>query len=609
MATRPHDRRARRHLLQLLHEIWHVSNPIMNRSSLALPLSFTAFAIAGSAYASTPAETPTAPRLAGTMVLRPITVDIAANDVSDFGGAQTVADLPGPDGHVSLREAVTAANNTSGPQTITFAIPVSEWSPIYTDRALIVLENFVMVSDDETTLDFTTQVAFTGNTNLGGGEVGVLYVGPPAGIPHIWIAADNCTVRGLDVGIGNNVGNTIWITGNHNRVMGCTTTALQIRGDSGGGAFNVIGGTTLAEGNRFSDTCDILAHANDNVVIGNIFQWGLRISGDTLWGPCERNRIGGSAPGERNVLAGHGFFGEEGLPLGAQLEVFHALDTLIEGNFIGTEKEGLSAFEGRSGVAGIVIGIGAARTVVRDNLVSGIAMEGVDQHQGERFGTGIVVRASAQDTTIVGNSIGIAVDALTPIPNVQGVVVQSDPNGVPSDVRLGGAASGEGNLVAHNEEVGVQVVDAATRVTISRNSIRDNGALGIDLSVVGVTGNDALDADVGANERQNFPVLSAAQPSSVTGFLSSTPNETFTIELFSSPACDPSGFGEGAQFVGSKTVTTSASGIASFAVTLATPAAAGSVITATATNSTGSTSEFSPCAPVLGMPGLRPTRK
>ena len=40
------------------------------------------------------------------------------NDDSDFSGLQQVNDLPGPDGRVSFREAVTAANNTPGPQTI-----------------------------------------------------------------------------------------------------------------------------------------------------------------------------------------------------------------------------------------------------------------------------------------------------------------------------------------------------------------------------------------------------------------------------------------------------------------------------------------------------------
>ena len=48
-------------------------------------------------------------------------------DIVDFGGAQQVSDLPGPGGKVSFREAVTASNNTLGPQTIAFAIPTSEW--------------------------------------------------------------------------------------------------------------------------------------------------------------------------------------------------------------------------------------------------------------------------------------------------------------------------------------------------------------------------------------------------------------------------------------------------------------------------------------------------
>jgi hypothetical protein len=48
-----------------------------------------------------------------------IAPDIIVNttsDVADFNGDQQVKDLPGLDGLVSLREAIIAANNTSGPQ-------------------------------------------------------------------------------------------------------------------------------------------------------------------------------------------------------------------------------------------------------------------------------------------------------------------------------------------------------------------------------------------------------------------------------------------------------------------------------------------------------------
>src|SRR5919109_1710990 len=50
----------------------------------------------------------------------------ATSDREDFGGAQQIGDLPGPDGRVTLREAITAANNTPGPQTIAFNIPTSD---------------------------------------------------------------------------------------------------------------------------------------------------------------------------------------------------------------------------------------------------------------------------------------------------------------------------------------------------------------------------------------------------------------------------------------------------------------------------------------------------
>ena len=50
----------------------------------------------------------------------------STSDIEDFGCAQQIGNLPGPDGRVTLREAITAANNTVGPQTITFRIPITD---------------------------------------------------------------------------------------------------------------------------------------------------------------------------------------------------------------------------------------------------------------------------------------------------------------------------------------------------------------------------------------------------------------------------------------------------------------------------------------------------
>jgi hypothetical protein len=81
----------------------------------------------------------------------------------------------------------------------------------------------------------------------------------------------------------------------------------------------------------------------------------------------------------------------------------------------------------------------------------------------------------------------------------------------------------------------------------------------------------------------------------VTGTLSSTPNQDFAIRLFSNPA----GGEEGKVFEeGPLVVHTDADGNVSFAFDPDPPIAAGRTVTATATNSGGSTSEFSDPAPV-----------
>jgi hypothetical protein len=81
----------------------------------------------------------------------------------------------------------------------------------------------------------------------------------------------------------------------------------------------------------------------------------------------------------------------------------------------------------------------------------------------------------------------------------------------------------------------------------------------------------------------------------IAGVLNASPNGTFAIELFSSYACDSTGHGEGRFPLGSTVVTTNVAGNAAFNVTLANPALNANRITATATDSSDNTSEFSPC--------------
>ena len=114
-----------------------------------------------------------------------------------------------------------------------------------------------------------------------------------------------------------------------------------------------------------------------------------------------------------------------------------------------------------------------------------------------------------------------------------------------------------------------------------------------------------MDADIGANGLQNYPVLQKAKVYGgallhIVGTLQSERNQSYTVEVFAARACDATGIGQGELYVGTAAVATDAAGNGSFELIL--PAAsvpAGWVLTTTATHDmTGSTSEFSTCAPL-----------
>ena len=84
----------------------------------------------------------------------------------------------------------------------------------------------------------------------------------------------------------------------------------------------------------------------------------------------------------------------------------------------------------------------------------------------------------------------------------------------------------------------------------------------------------------------------------VRGAFNSVPNAVYTIDFYANPSCDPTGYGEGQNFIGSATINTDANGNADLNASLSTAVATGQFITATATDANGATSEFSACIPV-----------
>jgi len=257
----------------------------------------------------------------------------------------------------------------------------------------------------------------------------------------------------------------------------------------------------------------------------------------------------------------------------------------IQANYIGTNTAGDTALPNGTG---IVIGtpnnlIGGS-TASERNLISG--------NQGSGILIGLVPTAgAATGNVVVGNLIGTDAAGTAPLPNNSGIIIVS------SQTTIGGLSAGQANLIAFNSQQGVKVGDGSSN-RIRGNVVHSNGGLGIDLFPIGPTLNDPGDPDSGPNLLKNYPVLdfvTGGGGTSIEGTLNSSPAFVHTIDFYSSPECDPSGYGEGRTYIGSTNVTTNASNLAAFDVSFPTNTLIGHFVTATSTDSQGNTSEFSQC--------------
>lgn len=509
-----------------------------------------------------------------------VTVTTVADTVDIDWQTATIADLPGPDGVVSLSEAMIATNNTPGHDTVNFAIPASQlgWCcPQYNGIAVFhALTGFYWRANDAVTIDGTTQTAFAGDTNPDGAEV-LLYGNT------FYLNVDNSTLRGL-----------------HGTAIQAGGANCLIEDNTGGGHVDLFGGGGSTIRNNECGTIKI-DRSSDNIVVGNTAQ-RVRVYGGGATDEATNNRIGGPTLAERNILTGYGTWNSEGLPAGAAIHLVWTRGTLIENNWIGTTPDGL-AQGNLACTMGINIESENHDVTVRDNRIAGILGHGQGPHHaGQLFGWAIYFWGSTTNILIEGNTIGLDANGDPTLGSVWGVNVDNFSFYSVDGVRL------VDNVIAGHIFDGVRVGPTAT-MRLSGNAIYDNGWSGIDLIPDsfdrGVSANDALDLDTGGNGVQNYPEILTAERQGAdirfTGVLHSEASQNYTIEFFASSACDASGFGQGEVFLGGTDVTTDASGDAAFDVLVGAGVPAGWITTATATHEpVGATSEFSACVAVTG---------
>ena len=336
-----------------------------------------------------------------------------------------------------------------------------------------------------------------------------------------------------------------------------------------------------------------------------------------------------------NVVSGNAF----------GIGIFGTAGVNVQNNMIGTNASGTAAIPNQ--VYGVEVrcpvgpGIDILSNVIAGNQYGGIYFEGVNNGQiaNNKIGVGI------DGTTAMGNGgPGITLDF-----NICGAFAMSK---AAKAFQLGGSNSNfiSNNVIAHNQGDGVGIYSGGDNVlnanTIHSNSgngvqiltsdnelnggaVRNNAGFGVNVGSQNVAGNSFLgasihsngnkninldiyggplpndvgDADIGANNLQNFPVISLVTQSGgnthVTWSLNSAPGTPFIVELFSNTgATAPAGMTP----LASPNVSTDGSGNYSETTTIA---GLHDFISATATNMTTSdTSEFSAIVALTATPGV-----
>ncbi len=286
-------------------------------------------------------------------------------------------------------------------------------------------------------------------------------------------------------------------------------------------------------------------------------------------------QVGGTAPGERNIISGNP---------GDGVEISHDPSTeynTVAGNYFGTAPDGNTVVNGLHFNAGYSVTIEdspANNIIGPGNVMVNSFNGGVHMYGSEGF-----------NNQVFGNRIGITLNGTA--------TAQVSNRGEGVRLRFGASnhTIGPDNIITNSTEAGVLVIDDASRFnTITQNSIYNNG-IGIDLGGDKVAGGDGVTLNDGAwgngpNQFIDYPVITSATTTTVSG----TALPGYRIEVFIADSA-PGQHGEGRTFVGSGI----ANGSGQFTVPVS-GVPSGSAVTATSTDSAGNTSEFSVNVAVTG---------
>ncbi len=464
----------------------------------------------------------------------------------------------------SLREAVVAANTNVGADIVNFAIPNSDpnynlsgdFFQITTTSYLTLTDSAGVFIDGYSQSGATRNSATFGNTLNTGLKIYLYGNNAAAGV--FSLTAGNNHIAGLAISSIRKV-NVISLTASSNNWFEGNYLGTNVSGSVETGGNDIF-----------------MNSASNNNIFGT--------NGDGIGDSGERNLMMGSTSSLVNVYL-----------------YIEGSNNVIAGNYLGVDKTTRICTTGV--VAGAIINIsgGSSNNRVGSNMDSVSDSEETNVigcvNNNPRGLIRIGVTTGSHNNLIQGNYIGTNTfgDNLANGLVGRGLIVFRD------------AASNNNlikkNVIANSNRNGIQMLNttpAGIGNTFSQNILYNNATLGIGLNNGNVTQllNDSGDVDSGNNDLMNYPVLNKV------GIINSkvlvdfnldfnVSEAPFTIEVFDNDSLDTTGYGQGKYFIGSVTTSTIGSHVV-FSIPINNHVPTGiSKITATATNSSGSTSEFS----------------
>jgi Bacterial Ig-like domain (group 3)/Periplasmic copper-binding protein (NosD) len=364
-------------------------------------------------------------------------------------------------------------------------------------------------------------------------------------------------------------------TGNviENNIIGLdaagTKSIPNALGVNDGGSGDIYGGTAPGLGNVISGNNTNGINFTGSITIeGNYV--GTNAAGNAVGGHGQAGGIFGvehSGTPNPSTISGNVVSGNEDNGIFISVSVGNPASFTIADNLIGTDASGTKAL-GNGGYGLSLLGV--ENDTVQDNVISGNG-SGVSLGNGTSTG-------QLQHLVFQGNLIGTDNTGLQPLGNAgDGIDVSG------SGITIGGAGTGQGNVIAYNSDEGINIF-AGQQDQIIRNSIFGNRFAGIAVAHSG-------------NQFAAAPVLKFTPGSggngTLSGTLTETPNTAYVVEVFSNPSAPAPGDEQGKTFVQDLTVNTDGSGKGTFSVN-----EPDTYYTVTARDPNGNTSAFSNAAGV-----------